>query len=82
MTEAKDSYLNYKARGLPTVGVLELEVKEFQDQNIDCIEDPQENNTAHALANYSNLNNASQKKAGKKLANLAWEKGWAHNPNT
>jgi hypothetical protein len=52
-----------------------LSVKDFKESNISCISDPLENNTAHALADYSGYSNSQRTKIGKLLRKKSVDRG-------
>ena len=72
LTTAEKSYLSYSFK---TVAVYGLTVGEFREQDIPCIDDPLNNNSAHAFADYQAHHTSQQKKRGRLLQQVALKRG-------
>ena len=71
LTTAEKSYLSYTAKGYSSEAVYGLTVGEFNEVGIVCIEDPLEDNAAHAFADYKDHSPSQQKMKAKRLKQRA-----------
>lgn len=76
-TTAQGSYETHtNKKNLLSSGIFGVSVGEFNEEKVVCVEDPLEDNRAHALADYTNLgsNNVIEKTA-KKIKKKAIKRG-------
>lgn len=77
---ARQAYERYLARMRKSAGSWGCTVGEFGAVSLQCYQDPLEENDAHALVDYSGLEDAVIRNKGKKLANWAKERGILYDP--
>ncbi len=79
MTDAKSSWSHFTAElNLSSIGVLGITVPECSEQDLPCRPDPKPDNPAHALIDFSGLNDTAIRRKGKALLNRALERGWLY----
>lgn len=86
LTSAENAHVLYTRNGSLSAAVYGLSVGEFSNQNINCEADPidktdsQEENPAHAIADYSEFGTSAQRKIAKKLKRNAAVRGCLYKP--
>lgn len=81
LTDARSSWTHFTAElKLSSIGVLGITVAECSEQDLPCKPDPMPGNRAHALIDFSGLNDTTIRRKGKVLLNHALIRDWLYRP--
>ena len=80
MVSAQTSYEVYVGRGKLSAGVCSVLCEDFSLEAIPCTPAPEEDNPAHALADYGGHGTNQRKKKARLIARKAMENGLDHEP--